>query len=141
VRRSVLGFEPQLAAAGAHVEVRIPCERCEVRADPSALMRIVGNLVSNSVRHGQGMTSFSASLEPGGAEYLVRFANDGAPLPEDAEQLFQRGVTGPAGGAGLGLSIARELAERMGGSVVAENKTADGVTFTLAMPRAEFSES
>jgi signal transduction histidine kinase len=71
----------------------------------------------------------------------VSVSNDGARLPEDAERLFQRGVTGPAGGTGLGLAIARELAERMDGSITAGNGAAGVVTFTLSMPAADFSET
>ena len=141
VRRSVLGFEPQLAGAGVRVDVRIPDERCMVEADQSALVRIITNLVANSIHHGKGMTAFAVTMEQRDRDYLVHVSNDGARLPEDAEHLFQRGVTGPAGGTGLGLAIARELAEQMGGSIAAAN-TGDGtVTFTLSMPRPEFSET
>jgi signal transduction histidine kinase len=141
VRRSALGFEPQLAGAGVAVEVRIPEERCAVEADPSALARILTNLVSNSIHHGEGMERFSVSLVAEGTEYLVRVSNDGARLSDDADRLFQRGVAGTAGGTGLGLAIARELAERMDGSISAENGPDGTVTFSLSMPRREFSES
>ena len=141
VRRSVLGFEPQLAGAGVRVDVRIPDERCTVEADQSALARILTNLVSNSIHHGEGMTRFGVAMESRGNEYLVRVSNDGARLPEDAERLFRRGAAGRSGGTGLGLAIARELAEQMGGSVTAANGPDGTVTFTLAMPRHEFSET
>lgn len=141
VRRSVLGFEPQLAGAGVRVDVSIPDERCEVRADHSALVRIITNLVANSIHHGEGMTSFAVMVEARADDCLVRVSNDGARLPDDTDRLFQRGVTGPAGGTGLGLAIARELAEQMGGSITAANTGETAVTFTLSMPRPEFSET
>jgi signal transduction histidine kinase len=138
VRRSVLGFEPQLA--GATVTVSVPDERCVVEADPSAVARILSNLIANSIRHG-GAGSLSVEMGGRAAAYTVDICNAGAPLPDDIERLFERGVAGPAGGTGLGLSIARELAERMGGSVTAGNRGDGLVGFTLTMPRAEFSES
>jgi len=141
VRRSILGFEQQLASAGVDVDVRIPDERCAVAADQSALARILTNLVSNSFHHGQGMTRFAVILERQGSDYLVRVSNDGARLPDDAERLFRRGVAGPSGGTGLGLAIARELAERMGGSITAGNGPDGSVTFALSIPRHEFSET
>ena len=141
VRRSVLGFEPQLASAGARVEVRVPDERCLVEGDASALSRILSNLVSNSIRHGSGGTHLAVDMLQDGADFAVRISNDGHPLPDDVERLFDRGVTGPAGGTGLGLAIARELVERMGGSVTATNGPDGRVTFTLCLPRAEFNES
>ncbi len=135
VRRSVLGFEPELAALDVRVDLSIPDERCMVEADSSAVTRVLSNLISNGVRHGESMSTFGVamSVEPGG--YKVRLRNDGRGLPDDAERLFDRGVAGPGGGAGLGLSIARELAQRMGGSVGAANLPGGGVEFTLVFPR------
>jgi signal transduction histidine kinase len=137
VRRSVLGFEPHLAAVDARVDVAIPEGRCVVEADRSAVARILSNLVANGLRHGAGMTAFSVSMLDRDGAYVVRVANDGPPLPDDADRLFQRGVTGPSGGAGLGLSIARELAERMGATVSAESPAEGGVAFTLTFPKTQ----
>jgi len=72
---------------------------------------------------------------------IVTIANDGPALPDDIERIFERGVTGPSGGTGLGLAIARELAERMGGSVTAGSSPDGMVVFTLTLPRGEFNES
>jgi signal transduction histidine kinase len=141
VRRSVLGFEPQLSGSGVRVDVDIPNERCEVEADGSALARIIANLVANSIHHAKSMTSFSVAVEPRSSEFVVRLTNDGARLPDDVERIFRRGVTGPAGGTGLGLAIARELSEKMGGSITADNGSDGLVTFALSMPRQEFSET
>lgn len=134
VRRSVLGFEPELAALNARVDLSIPDKRCLVAADPSAVARILSNLISNSVRHGDSMTVFTVDMTAGERDFIVRLVNDGSSLPSDIERLFDRGVSGPGGGAGLGLSIARELAERMGASVSAANTGGGGVAFTLAFP-------
>lgn len=141
VRRSVLGFEPQLAGAGARVDVRVPDRRCAVAADPSAITRILSNLMSNSVRHGGAPANLSVEMLDLGAAWSVAISNDGPKLPDDVERLFERGVTGPAGGTGLGLAIARELAERMDGAVLAANGSDCLVTFTFTMPHGEFSES
>lgn len=135
VRRSVLGFEPLLAGQGARVDVDIPECRCLVQADPSAVARILSNLMSNSVRHAAGMTEFSVTMFTGEADYVVRIANDGPRLPDQPDRLFQRGTAGSGGGTGLGLSIARELAERMGAAVTAENMPDTGVAFALVFPR------
>ncbi len=143
VRRAVLGFEPQLAGRGVRVETDIPEDDCPVEADASAVTRILGNLVSNALRHGEGMTTFSVAVTRDGGGCRVRFVNDGARMPVNAERLFERGATGTGGGAGLGLSIARDLAERMAATVDVELTGADAVAFTLAFPGAarEFSES
>lgn len=144
VRRSVLGFERELAVLGVRVDLAIPEDPCVVVANASAVARILSNLISNSVRHSEGMTAFGVTMQCGTAEHRVQVTNDGSRLPAAAEHLFERGVAGPQGGAGLGLSIARELAEHMGATVSAENAAGGGVTFTLAFPSAtapEFSQT
>lgn len=135
-RRCLLGFEPQLTAEGVRAEIDVPDGTCAVQGDPSAIDRILSNIVSNALRHGAGMSVFAVSLVQDGSGCRVSIANDGPPLPDDAEQLFERGVTGPAGGAGLGLSIARDLAERMRGSITAANRPDGRVIFALTLPRA-----
>jgi len=134
VRRSVLSFEPLLAGQGVAVQVDVPETRCMVEADASAVARILANLISNSLRHATGMRTFSVTMRSGESGHDVRVANDGPSLPDVADRLFVRGGTRSAGGAGLGLSIARELAERMGATLSAENAPERGVAFTLAFP-------
>jgi signal transduction histidine kinase len=134
LRRSVLGFEPELAALNVRVELVIPDQRCLIAADSSAVSRILSNLISNSVRHSESMTMFTVEMTTQGRDFVVRLANDGSGLPEDIGRLFERGATGSRGGTGLGLSIARELAERMGATVSAKNTRDGGVAFTLVFP-------
>lgn len=136
VRRSVLGFEPQLTARGVRVEVDLPEDPCLIQADPSAVNRILSNLVSNALHHGESMTCFAVALEAEhDSAYAVRISNDGATLPSDADRLFERGVASASGGTGLGLSIARELAEHMDARVALE-RTDARVTFVLTFPTA-----
>lgn len=134
VRRSVLGFEPQLSGAGVRVEVEIPEGPCMVNADRSAVSRILSNLVSNGLRHGVGTTALSVRMSELDPSYVVVVTNEGSHLPADTDRLFERGVSGPAGGTGLGLSIARELAELMGATIDARNDDPDAATFVLTFP-------
>ena len=105
---------PQLKAAGIWPEVRFEQENLQVWASPDALGRIYRNLIANALRHGGGRLVIS------GRDHEVCFSNplkDGP--PPDPEHLFERFYQGSPsrekGGAGLGLSIVRELMERMGG--------------------------
>lgn len=132
VRRSVLGFEPLLSARGVRVEVALPEEPRWVAADPSALGRILSNLLSNALQHGERMTQLSLAVSEVPEGYAVRIGNDGTELPADVARLFERGVAGSGGGTGLGLSIARELVEHMGGRMDVEDGT--GATFVVTFP-------
>jgi signal transduction histidine kinase len=136
VRRSVLGFEPQLSGAGVRVDVAIPEGPCMVDADKSAVSRVLSNLVSNGIRHGVGTTAMSVRMTGDDSSWVVSVTNEGSGLPHDTDRLFERGVAGPAGGTGRGLSNARELAELMGATVEARADDPVSATFVLAFPKA-----
>jgi signal transduction histidine kinase len=70
VRRSVLGFEPQLSGAGVRVDVAIPEGPCMVDADKSAVSRVLSNLVSNGIRHGVGTTAMSVRMTGDDSSWL-----------------------------------------------------------------------
>jgi len=111
-------FYPQLEAAGVEPELRFDREDMAVRANPEALGRVYRNLIANALRHGGGGLTISCG------EGEICFSNQLPPGPRpDPEHLFDRFYqSSPArgkGGAGLGLSIVRELMERMNGRVSA----------------------
>ena len=112
-------FYPQLEAAGVEPTLRFDREDLKVWASPEALGRVYRNLIANALRHG------GRGLEVSGREGEICFSNELRPGPRpDPEHLFDRFYqSSPAqakGGAGLGLSIVRELMARMGGRVFAQ---------------------
>ena len=112
-------FYPRLEAAGVEPELRFDREDLKIWASPEALGRVYRNLIANALRHGGG------GLTVSGRDGEICFANKLPPGPRpDPERLFDRFYqSSPArgkGGAGLGLSIVRELMERMGGRVSAQ---------------------
>lgn len=112
-------FYPQFEAAEVEPELRFDRENMTVLANPEALGRVYRNLIANALRHGGG------GLTVSGQEGEICFSNELLPGPRpDLEHLFDRFYQGSpargAGGAGLGLSIVRELMERMGGRASAQ---------------------
>ena len=112
-------FYPQLEAAGVEPELRFDREDMTLWASPEALGRVYRNLIANALRHGGGGLTIS------GRDGVISFSNALPPGPRPyPEHLFDRFYqSSPArakGGAGLGLSIVRELMERMGGQVSAQ---------------------
>ncbi len=88
--------------------------------DPSALSRIFANILSNAVKYSDG--DLCVTLTESGA---ITFSNHAAALtPVTVEKLFDRFYTveNSSASTGLGLSIARLLTERMGGSINADYK-------------------
>jgi signal transduction histidine kinase len=105
--------------------------------DDTLLRQMVGNLLDNAIRHAQPAGSVSATVERNGTGAIVRVKDDGPGVPADhRERIFQRfiQVDSSTGGAGLGLPIARWIAEAHGGSLVLETTGAGGATFAATLP-------
>jgi two-component system, OmpR family, sensor kinase len=96
------------------------------------IMRI---LLDNALSHTPAGTDVTVSThrENGNAEFTVADEGPGLP-PGSRDKAFERFYTGDAArGAGLGLAIARELAERMDGKLVLDDQ-ADNTAFVLRLP-------
>jgi signal transduction histidine kinase len=123
------GFEVRVAASGAFT----------VLADQQEVFRILFNLVHNAIAaarrqaDGARMTNVTLLVERNAATVTVRIADDGPGLPKTVRtDLFRRRQSG---GSGVGLSIARELAERNGG-VLRHVDSARGTAFVLELAGA-----
>lgn len=119
-----------------------PAEASPVRADAVALRRIFDNLARNVVHHAGPAPKLHVTLSLS-TEYRLIFRDNGPGISEQVlPHVFERFFRGdPArnpgqGGGGLGLTIARTLAEAHGGSLEAANAEG-GAEFTLRLPRAE----
>ena len=106
-------------------------------ADEERVLQIGRALAGNALTHTPAGTEIRISTAHGDGHAELSVSDDGPGIPhEHAERVFDRfyRVEGPhASGSGLGLAIARELAERMGGTV--DLRSAGGrTTFTLSLP-------
>jgi signal transduction histidine kinase len=109
-----------------------------VRADRLRVEQALGNLVDNALRHGGGTVRLRAQAVNGRVELHVEDEGRGFPptFVEHAFERFSRPDAGrEQGGAGLGLSIVRTIAEAHGGSAAAMNVPGGGADVWLAVPR------
>jgi signal transduction histidine kinase len=130
-----------LGEGGVELKTDI-AEELEIQADPEQLHRILVNLMRNgrqaieaqAGRAGSGAIRVSAARDDGA--WRIALADNGPGLPERAiERLFQpfAGSSRPDG-AGLGLAIARELAQGHGGDLALADNGPQGATFELRLP-------
>lgn len=103
------------------------------------LKRALRNLISNAVRYGN--RAHVSVLEEGG-KVILRVDDEGPGIPEDLigsiTEPFVRGETSRSratGGAGLGLTLARAVAEERGGALVLQNRPEGGLRAELRLPR------
>jgi signal transduction histidine kinase len=110
-----------------------------VRSDPVLLERIVRNLVSNALKHGDGHVRLAA--KESGGEISLSVSDDGPGIaPEDQGRIFDEFVRLEGGsaaeGLGLGLSIVQRLAALMGHRVDLRSALGQGATFVVRAKRA-----
>ncbi len=116
-------------------------DEVEVVGDRTALTQLVGCLLDNADRHALGRIDIALAADSTHARLTVTDDGEGVAL-EHHERIFERFVrldearTRDAGGAGLGLSIARAIAEEHDGTLrcVAPSADTDGATFVLDLP-------
>ncbi|RZJ26506.1 MAG: HAMP domain-containing protein [Brevundimonas sp.] len=109
-----------------------------VLADPAALRRALDNLIGNAVKYGGGARVTAFALDTAA---VITVEDDGPGLP-DAEleavfEPFRRGEQSrnrETGGAGLGLTVARQAARAFGGEVTLANRPGGGLTARLHVP-------
>jgi signal transduction histidine kinase len=141
LRRRVNALEPEAAARSIEISTSLD-ETCPpLSLDEERISQIIGNLMSNALRHTPegGRVSLKLTCPPGYARLTVRDTGSGIP-PADLPHLFERFFRGDrarersGGNTGLGLPIARRLAEAHGGTLDAANHPEGGAVFTLTLP-------
>jgi signal transduction histidine kinase len=133
---------PRADQLGHRLHVETAAEPVSALADTERVLQIGRILLENALVHTPAGTVVRISTGHQGGRATLAVANDGPPIPVEAqEQVFARFYRldgGRASGSGLGLAIARELAEVMGGRI--ELESAPGRTvFTLVL-RAESAD-
>lgn len=123
---------------GARVETAIDADCQLVRTDPVLLRHVLINLIDNALKFSPPDSKVTVELECTEATATCRVLDRGLGLPADREALFDRfhRLEGGdrLGGSGLGLWIAKNFTEAIGGAISAENRKGGGATFAVALP-------
>jgi signal transduction histidine kinase len=127
VENTLATFSPALNSKSLTVNVESPPQPATIHADRDRLARVLRNLTDNAVQYAPEKTVVAITLAPQADSVRVDYANAaGDVLPDDLPYLFERFYRGEKsrsrhhGGAGIGLSIVKELVEAHGGAVHAE---------------------
>jgi two-component system sensor histidine kinase KdpD len=131
-------------SAGRVVVVELPKDGAMLvgRFDLALSIRVLVNLIENAIKYSSPETTISLVIHREGAKLLLSVADSGPGVPAGEEERiftpFYRppGERADAGGAGLGLAIARRMAEWQGGAVTF-SRISGGSRFTLELPAAD----
>jgi two-component system OmpR family sensor kinase/two-component system sensor histidine kinase BaeS len=149
-RDAQVNFSPQASDRGVTLALDLPAELPEVMADWRRVAQVLGNLLTNALRHTPegGCVTLSATAPPrsggaGGGTVEVAVADTGAGIPpDDLPYIFERFWRGEKsrsrtrtdGGTGLGLAIAKQLVELHGGTIHVETTAGEGSKFRFTLP-------
>jgi signal transduction histidine kinase len=150
VGRVVERYQTQAESRNIYLNITSPDHCPLVSLDPGRAQQIIGNLLSNALRFTpEGGQIDIEMLYPSKhrsdfsqMEFIQLTVHDNGPgiSPEALPQLFDRFFRGDRarsrddGGSGLGLTIARQLAQAHGGDLIADNHPLGGAVFTLILP-------
>ncbi|MBA2667463.1 MAG: HAMP domain-containing histidine kinase [Trueperaceae bacterium] len=143
--QAAAGVLPQFAAKRITLDVEHPRAPLVVRADPQRTGQVLGNLLSNALRHtpeGGAVRLRAQTDEASGAEALVEVIDDGDGIPPDAiAHVFTRFYRGDkargrdgGSGSGIGLTIAKHIVEAQGGRIGVDSDVGRGSSFWFTLP-------
>lgn len=116
-----------------------------VTADGTLLRRVLTNIMDNSAKYKTSdLGRLWISVADAGQDCRIVLTDDGPGVPEEAlPKLFDAfyrsdpARKNPAGGSGLGLSIAARMVERMGGTIAAGHAAEAGLELTITLPKED----
>lgn len=118
-------------------------ENLHVMGDPDQLERLIKTLIDNACKYAPEDSTIRVNLEKRSNNAELSVTNQGAPIDEeDLKHIFDRFYRSDkarareTGGFGLGLAIARGIAESHNGKIKATSTLADGTTFSVKLPLA-----
>ena len=132
-------FSAQLSIR--QIDWRTPETAVKINADRLSILRVFRNLADNSLKYGgDRLSKVWTEYEESEDLHIFSFSDDGKGLKEeDSEKIFgafQRNETSRGvEGAGLGLTIVKEIAEQHGGEVRVEPRTQKGTTFYISISK------
>jgi signal transduction histidine kinase len=130
-----------LVEQGFALEAQID-PRTSILGDADALEQAMLNLIDNAIKYSRQTKSVHFSLWTEDNRVCFRVTDQGVGIPESEKgrifEKFYRASTRnqvDTGGAGLGLTVVKNIVEAHGGAIIVESKVGEGSSFTVSLPR------
>jgi signal transduction histidine kinase len=142
VEQAVIASRPAAASKSISVTTEVAPDLPPVEADRERVGQVLRNLLDNAIRHTPEGGSITVAARNDGDEVEMNVRDTGAGIPpEHMPNIFERfyradsSRTRSTGGAGLGLSIARQLVELHGGRIWVDSTPGAGSSFYFTLPK------
>jgi signal transduction histidine kinase/DNA-binding response OmpR family regulator/streptogramin lyase len=133
IRRTCERFAPMAAEQEVSLKVDVPDEIVDVMYAKDSVEKIVSNLLSNALKYGGGLIRITLE-HPSDKTVAIRVDSNGRHIPAgEREKIFEKFYQGGKG-TGLGLPLARALAELHGGRLYLDAERTDMNSFVLELP-------
>jgi two-component system, OmpR family, sensor kinase len=128
------------------IECDLPKGEVEATFDRDRAFQVASILLDNAVRYTPEGGNVTVGVREDGDRVALEVSDTGVGIPEDQlplifERFHRADPSRSEGGAGLGLSIARQIAEAHGGQIRVESTPGKGSTFTLLLPKRSRSST
>ncbi len=144
VQQALCAFQPQAGSRGLALRAELPPTLPPVDADPQRVGQVLRNLIRNALAYTAEGGLVEVLAQARGAEVEVKVRDNGIGIaPEHLPYVFERFYRADrsrarsTGGAGLGLTIVKQLVEAHGGRVWVESEEGKGATFGFTLPVAQ----
>lgn len=136
VTQSLLLVRHRLEGSNVQVEIDVPESLPPLRVVPNDILQVLVNLILNGIEAMPDGGCLRIAAGAGDTEVWLRVTSGCAShLPPDMGQLFEPFFTTKPDGVGLGLAISRQIVERYGGQITAQNSgDGQGLSFTVYLP-------
>jgi len=132
--------------AGRPVNIKVQEDVPPVEADPSQLHRTLTILVDNAIKYSEDGSPVNLELSRENGYAVVSVTDRGCGIPEvELPHIFDRFYrvldSSRADGTGLGLALAKEITDHLGGKIRVESQPDAGSTFSVLLPLTETARS
>lgn len=142
--RAARDHEVLAKEAGNWIVVDTDGDVLTASVDPARVLQVLDKLITNATRHARGSGKITLRAEkqhgPGGDTVRLWVIDHGPGIPESEQgEIFDKCWNGPGArprGSGLGLALAKGIAEAHGGSIRVESRPGDGARFCVELPAA-----
>ena len=135
VQETVDSFKTQAETGGVSLSAEIADGLPAVEVDPARIRSVVGNLLSNAIRHTPSGGSVAVTMNQAADRVAITVKDTGEGIPADLlPHVFERFVKGPTStGSGLGLAIAHDVVAAHGGTLTIQSAAGSGTVATVGL--------